>query len=310
MRAVRLHEHKGIQGVRVEEVEQPVPGFGEVLLDVRAAGVNPVDWKIAEGELQAMLGHTLPITLGCDVSGTVAAVGADVAGLQVGDEAFGYVSLARCGGYADAVIALPAELARKPEGISHEEAAAIPVAALTSWQALFDTAGLREGQTLLVHAAAGGVGSIAVQLAKARGARVVGTASGGNEEFVRGLGVDRFVDYRSTRFEDAVQHVDVVLDTVGGDTQERSFGVLRRGGHLVSIVHPPDEGLAARHGVSAGFIAVQPDGAQLTEIARMMDARSLRASVARTFPLEDGVDALEQSREGHTRGKLVLVPSD
>lgn len=310
MWALRLHEHTGIAGIRVEQIERPVPGAGEVLLDVRTAGVNPVDWKIAGGELQAMLAHTLPITLGCDVSGVVAAVGEDVAGLQVGDEAFGYVSLARCGGFAEAVLALPAELARKPENVTHAEAAAVPVAALTSWQALFDTAGLVEGQSVLVHAAAGGVGSLAVQLAKVRGARVVGTASAANEAFVRELGVDQFVDYRSTRFEDVVEPVDVVFDTIGGDTQERSFGVLRRGGYLVSIVHPPSEDLAARLGVSAAFIAVQPDGAQLTELARQMEAGRLRASVARSYPLAEGIEALRESRKGHTRGKLVLRPEE
>ncbi len=227
---------------------------------------------------------------------------------NIGDEVFGFVSLMRLGGFADYVIALPEELARKPKTITHAEAAAIPVAGETSWQALFDEAQLGPGQWLLIHAAAGGVGSIAVQLAKAKGAYVIATASAANEEFVSSLGVDEFIDYRTTRFDEALRDIDVVYDTIGGETQARSFSVLKPRGYLVSIVEPPAEELAMRFKVRAAMTVVQPNGAQLANIAALVEEGKVRPSVAKTMPLEDAVAALMESKQGHVRGKLVLVP--
>ncbi len=303
MQAVRMHEHVGIDGLRVEEVARPAPGVGEVLIEMKAAGVNPVDWKIAEGFSKEAFNHTLPMALGCEVSGVIAEVGEGVEGFATGDAVFGYLSLMRFGAYAHYVIALPDEIAAKPGDLSHEEAAAIPVGALTSAQALFDTAGLGAGQTVLIHAAAGGVGSAAVQLAKARGATVIGTASGANEAFVRSLGADEFIDYRTTAFEEAVRDVDVVYDTIGGDTQARSFGVLKPGGFLVSILTPPSAELAERHGVKAATLMVAPNGRQLAEIAP-----HVKPTIAQTFPLAETHAALKQSRSGRTRGKLIVLP--
>jgi NADPH:quinone reductase-like Zn-dependent oxidoreductase len=309
MKAIRLHAFRGLEGIRAEEIEAPRPGPGEVLLRVEAAGVNPVDWKIANGDLQASLRHELPITLGCDASGVVEAVDEGVEDLEVGDAVFGYLDLGRCGAFASHALARAEELAPKPESVSHAEAAAVPVAALTSWQAMVEAAGLREGRRVLVHAAAGGVGSIAVQMAKALGATVVGTASGENEDFVRSLGADAFIDYRTTPFEDAAREIDVVFDTVGGDTQERSFKVLKAGGFLVSIVTPPSETLAHDLGVTTAMIAVHPDGARLRELAMLMEEGRMRATVAQAYPLDEALAALRRSREGHTRGKLVLLPA-
>ncbi len=305
MRAARLHAHTGVEGIRLDEIDRPSPKPGEVLIQVRAAGVNPVDWKIA-GEMGRGFGLTLPHTLGCDMSGVVVEVGGGVDGFKRGDEVFGYTSLEREGAYAEFIVALETELAPKPANLDFEHAAAIPVAALTAWQGLFDMAGLEGGQTVLIHAAAGGVGSIAVQLAKARGARVLGTASARNEQFVRSLGVDEFIDYRSTPFEDVAKDVDVVLDAIGGETQERSFQCLRSGGFLVSIVEPPDQSLAEQHGVRAAFFAVQPDGRRLTEIAGMVERGEVSATVLEVRPLDEVKVALQENQEGHTRGKIVV----
>lgn len=308
MRAIRLHEHSGIDGIRVDDAPRPRAGAGQVLIEVKAAGVNPVDWKIAEGLGKDEFGHELPVTLGADVSGVVAEVGDGVNDLKAGDEVFGYLSLARCGAFAEHAIAEPNELAAKPPGLSHAQAAAIPVAALTAWQAMFDKAKLTTGQTVLIHAASGGVGHFAVQLARHRGARVIGTASGANEDFVRGLGADEFINYRDTNFEDVVSRVDLVLDSIGGETQERSFRTLKSGGWLISIVGPPSDQLAEKHAVRATYMMVQPNGRQLAEIAQLAASDRLRVTVAETIPLENGIDALHQSKRGRTRGKLVLEP--
>lgn len=304
-RAVRLDAASGLEAVHLDAIERPVPGDGEVVVAVRAAGVNPVDWKIAEGAA-AYFGLELPATLGCELSGVVVEAQDDSGRLSPGDEVFGYVSLERCGAFADYALALPEELAAKPAGLTHTEAAALPVAGETSWQALFDTAGLTDGQRVLIHAASGGVGSVGVQLAKARGAYVIGTASAANERFVRALGVDEFIDYRSTRFEAVVSDVDVVYDTVGGETQQRSYAVLKRGGRLVSIVEEPDPETAAGHGVRAEMIGVKPNGAELARIGDLVVASKLRPEIARVYALEDAPAALAESRRGHVRGKLVL----
>jgi NADPH:quinone reductase-like Zn-dependent oxidoreductase len=306
MKAYRLHDFAGDSGLRLDEVPKPKAKPGEVVVEVKASGVNPVDWKIAAGYLQGMLNHTLPITLGCEVSGLVADVGSDVSGWALGEQVFGYLSLVRCGGFAEYAVALSSELAKKPRTVSHVEAAAIPVAALTSWQAMVEHAGLSQGQTVLIHGASGGVGSIGVQLAKAIGAKVVGTASGANEAFVRGLGVDTFVDYRSTRFEDVVRGVDVVFDTIGGDTQTRSFHVLKPGGFLVSITESPDPELGKARGIRTGFTGVQPSGAQLTRFAEWIAAKNVRPEIAATYPLARLMDAFQHSQTGRTRGKLVI----
>ena len=229
MKAVTISKY-GDQGVLTyADIERPKPKPDEILVRNRAAAVNPVDWKIRNG-LGEMFGLQLPIVIGCEIAGTIEEVGSGVRDFQAGAAVYGYVSLQRNGGYAEYTIAKSDEIAPKPESLDFDNAAAVPVGALTSWQAIFDTANLQAGQRILITGASGGVGSMAVQLAKAKGAFVVGTASGKNEEFVRNLGADEFVDYTREKFEERVRDVDAVFDTIGGDTLERCFATLRHGG--------------------------------------------------------------------------------
>ena len=306
MKAVLMHKYGGPDVLVHEDVARPEPANNEVLIRVKAAGVNPVDWKIREGYVQELFGHDLPLILGCDLSGVVELAGADVRHLKAGDAVYGYVNLARCGAYADYAIGLESELARKPETIEFNEAAAIPVGALTSWQALFDIAGLSSGQKVLIHAASGGVGHMAVQLARAKGAVVYGTASAKNADFVRSLGVDEFIDYQTTRFEEVIKDADVVFDTIGDETQERSFKVLKRGGVLVSAVSEPSQKACEEHGVKGAMVLVQPNAAQLAEINTLIEEGRVKPAVADVLPLQDARKAHELSQSGRTRGKIIL----
>jgi NADPH:quinone reductase-like Zn-dependent oxidoreductase len=306
MKAVRIHSYGGPEVLTYEDAPRPSAGAGQVLIRVEAAGVNPVDWKIRDGALQAMLRHRLPLVLGWDVAGVVEAAGPGVTRFKPGDTVFAYLDLSRDGAYAEYAVAAEDEVATKPAAVDFVAAAALPVAALTSWQALFDQAHLAAGQKVLIHAASGGVGSVAVQLARWKGAHVVGTASGRNADFVRRLGADEFIDYTAGRFEDRVRDADVVFDTVGGETQERSFAVLRKGGVLVSIVSPPAPEKAAAHGVRALWFGAQPSGRQLAEVARLVDGGKVRPQVEAVLPLAEARRAHEQSQTGRTRGKIVL----
>jgi NADPH:quinone reductase-like Zn-dependent oxidoreductase len=278
----------------------------EVLVRVHAAGINPVDWKIREGHLKEMLHHTLPLVLGWDVSGVVESLGSAVTRFKVGDEVFSRPDISRDGAYAEFIVIKESEVALKPHSIDHIHAAALPLAGLTAWQSLFDAGGLAAGQRVLIHAAAGGVGSLAVQLAKWKGAWVIGTASERNHDFLRQLGVDQPVDYETVRFEEAVQPVDVVFDTMGGEVQARSWKVLKRGGILVSIVSPPSAESAVANGVRQAFVFTQPNAAQLAEIAKLVAAEKLKAIVETVLPLSDATRGQELSERGHTRGKIVL----
>jgi NADPH:quinone reductase-like Zn-dependent oxidoreductase len=278
----------------------------EVLVRVHAAGINPVDWKIREGHLKEMLHHTLPLVLGWDVSGVVESLGSAVTRFKVGDEVFSRPDISRDGAYAEFIVIKESEVALKPHSIDHIHAAALPLAGLTAWQSLFDAGGLAAGQRVLIHSAAGGVGSLAVQLAKWKGAWVIGTASERNHDFLRQLGVDQPVDYETVRFEEAVQPVDVVFDTMGGEVQARSWKVLKRGGILVSIVSPPSAESAVANGVRQAFVFTQPNAAQLAEIAKLVAAEKLKAIVETVLPLSDATRGQELSERGHTRGKIVL----
>jgi len=302
MNAVRVHAFGGPDVLKMEQTPRPEPGPGEVLIRVHAAGVNPVDWKTREGHT----GHRLPLTPGWDVAGVIESTGGGVKGLNPGDQVYGYFDLTRDGAYADYVAVPAAEVALKPRTLDYTQAAAIPLSALTAWQALFDAGGLRAGQKILVHGAAGGVGSFAVQLAKWKGAYVIGTASLGNLKFVRDLGANEVIDYTRTRFEDIVHDADMVLDTLGGDTQKRSWRVLKKGGILVSLPSRPSEKEAAAHGVRQAYFNVRPNTAQLTEITALVDCGKLRPVVESVLPLADARLAQEISQAGHTRGKIVL----
>ncbi len=304
MKAVRYHAFGGPEVLRYEDAPRPVPKAGEVLVRVYAAGVNPVDWKLRQGGFKQP-GQSFPQIPGFDLAGTVEAVGAGVERFQPGDSVFGYLSLRRGGAYAEFALAAEGELARMPDQ-DFVGAAAVPLAALTAWQALFDTAGLEEGQTVLVHAGAGGVGHFAVQLANSRGARVIATASQKNHEFLKRLGADQTIDYKTQRFEELVHDVDVVLDSIGGDTRTRSYEVLKKGGFLVSIVGAPAPAELEAHGLRGAGILVKPDAKQLEEIAALIEAGRLVPEVSEVLPLAEAARAHELSQGGHTRGKIVL----
>jgi NADPH:quinone reductase-like Zn-dependent oxidoreductase len=306
MKAVRLHAYGGPEVLLYEDAPRPVPAAGDVLVRVHAAGVNPVDGKVRQGYLAKMITRPLPMILGWDVSGVVEALGPGVTELAVGAAVYSRPDIARDGAYAEYVVVRASELAPKPASLDHVHAAAVPLVALTAWQSLFVAAGLEAGQTVLIHAAAGGVGTFAVQLAKWKGAKVIGTGSAHNAEFVRGLGVDTFVDYGATRFEDVVRDVDVVFDTLGGETQERSWRVLRKGGVLVSIAGQPSAERAKEHGARPAYVFVQPNAAQLTEIAGLIDAGKVKSIVSKVLPLASAREAHELIQTGHTRGKIVL----
>ena len=302
MEAVRIHQYGGPEELKVEEVPRPQAAAGEVLIRVHAAGVNPVDWKIRAGYLKDFMPVPMPFIPGIDVSGVVGATGPGVTQFKKDDEVFG----AGKGAYAEFAVAKESELARKPPSLDHVHAAALPVAALTAWQALFNVAHLTAGQRVLIHGAGGGVGSFATQFAKAKGAYVIGTASGRNQAYLRELGVDEPIDYEKARFEDVVHNVDVVLDTQGGDTQQRSWKVLKQGGMLVSIVQLPSAEEAAKHGARSARFVRQPNAGELSEIARLVDSGKVMVAVDCVLPLSEAARAHELSQTGHARGKLVL----
>jgi NADPH:quinone reductase-like Zn-dependent oxidoreductase len=306
MKAVRIHRYGGPEVLSYEEAPKPEPGPGELLVRVHAAGVNPVDWKIREGHYKRVLRFRLPIVLGWDVSGVVEAIGAGVTSFRPGDEVFARPDVKRGGTYAEYVAIRAADAARKPKSIDHVHAAAVPLAGLTAWQGLFDKAGLRQGQRALVHAAAGGVGHFAVQLAKWKGAFVAGTASGRNEALVRSLGADQVVDYTRERFEDAVAPVDVVLDTLGGEAGRRSWKVLKRGGTLVSVLDIAVSLKGALRLKRGRFLLIKPDAAELAQIAALIDGGRVKPVVENVFPLAEVRRAHELSQSGRVRGKIVL----
>ena len=304
MKAVRMHEFGGPDVLKFEDVPVPEPGADEVLVKVIAAAVNPVDWKVRQDGHG--WGYKTPFTPGWDVSGIVEKTGAKVKDLKPVDAVYGMLDLVRGGAYAQYVCAKASWLAPKPESLDHIHAAAVPLAALTAWQAIFDVAGLSPGQTILVHAAAGGVGHFAVQLAKWKGARVIGTASARNMAFLRELGADEVIDYTAQRFEDAVRDVDVVLDTMAGETQERSWKVLKKGGIMVSTLGEPSSEKARQYGARGAGMMVAPNAGQLKEIAGLIDAGRLKPHVETVLPLSKVRKAHELSQGGHVRGKIVL----
>lgn len=305
MKAVKIEQYGDESVLQLVDVPKPSPASDEVLIKVYAASVNPMDWKIRDGA-GARFGLHLPIFLGGEIAGVVAQVGASVTALRVGDEVYGTV---KAGGYADYALAKLEEVVRKPANIDFAHAAAIPLAALTAWQALFDVGKLRAGQKVLITAAAGSVGSLAVQLAKAKGAIVTGMASGANEAFVRALGVDAFVDYTAQPFEELVTDMDVVFDVVGGDTFERAFQCVKKGGILVTAVAFPTPEQAASYEVTATRVFCQPNRDELAEISQLVTVDKLQAHVAQVFPLAQVGAAQKLSKAGRTRGKIILQPS-
>ena len=306
MKAILINEYGNENVLNYTDVERPEPQSGEVLVKVHVAAVNPADWKIRDG-MGEMFGLKLPLILGGDIAGTIEEVGLEVENFQQGDAVYGMtVSGGFSGAYAEYALAKADAIAPKPESINFEEAAAIPIAALTAWQAMFNLANLSSGQRILIAGASGGVGSMAVQLAKAKGAFVIGTASGKNEQFVRDLGADEFVDYTRQPFEAVVKDVDVVFDTVGGDTQERAFQTLKKGGFLVTSAQTPSEEKAKEFGVEAAFVFCKPNAEQLAEINRLIEEGKLKIHIETVLPLAEVKKAHQLSQSGRTRGKIVL----
>ncbi|HWQ94109.1 MAG TPA: NADP-dependent oxidoreductase [Gammaproteobacteria bacterium] len=306
MKAIRIHEYGGPDVLCLEDVPIPVPAAGEVLIRVHAAGINPVDWKIREGRLQGRVEHRLPLILGWDVAGVIEALGPGVTQFKTGDAVYARPDIARDGGYAEYIAVRASEVALKPKSLDFIHAAAVPLAALTAWQALFDAAKLVAGQKILVHAGAGGVGSYAVQFAHWKGARVIATASARNADLVRSLGADQVIDYTQTRFEDEVRDLDAVFDTVGEEVQQRSWQVLKKGGILVSILAltVPDD--AAARGLRSAYVFVQPNAAQLGQIAELIDGGHVKPVVETVLPLSEVRRTHELSQSRHARGKIVL----
>lgn len=306
MKAVAMHAYGGPEVLKYEDAARPDPATGEVLVRVHAAAVNPVDWKVRAGHLRGFLNYSLPLIPGWDLSGVVEATGAGVTDWKQGDAVYARPDLRRNGAYAEYIAVKASELGYKPRSIDHVQASAIPLACLTAWQALFDAGGLKAGQRVLIHAAAGGVGTFAVQLAKWKGAHVVGTASERNHAFLRELGADEVIDYTKTNFEEVVRDVDVVLDTQAGQTRDRSWNVLKKDGILVSILGQPSPDDAAQHGVRAAGVFVEPNQAQLGEIAKLVDSGKLRPIIETVLPLAQAARAHEMNQTLHTRGKIVL----
>jgi NADPH:quinone reductase-like Zn-dependent oxidoreductase len=298
MQAVMVHETGGPDVLQIVELDPPSPDEGEVLIRVRAASVNPIDWKYRRGIAQ----KPLPAVLGNDVSGTVEESRAE--GYAEGDDVFG---MAASGGYAELATTSAAVIAKKPPGVTHEQAAAIPVAGLTAWQALFDRAGLESGQTVLIAGAAGGVGHFGVQFAKRAGARVIGTGSTHNREFVLGLGADDYVDYTRQDVGEAVSGVDVAFDTVGGETTGSLVPTVREGGILVTIAAAPPEDAARERGFRAELLVTSPTSEQLARVAELVAGGDVHVELSEVLPISEVRRAHELSESGHTRGKIVLT---
>jgi NADPH:quinone reductase-like Zn-dependent oxidoreductase len=307
MKAIRIHQYGGPEVLRYEEAPRPEPGDGEALVRVHAAGVNPIDWKARAGYL-SHIAYRLPLIPGWDFSGTVESLGPGAGDVTPGQEMHGRADITRNGTYAEYVVVRAKDLVRKPRSIDHLHAAAVPIAGLTAWQALVEPGamGLQKGQTVLILGAAGSVGTLAVQIARWRGARVIATGSTRNGAFLRELGADVFVDYTRDRLEESVRDVDGVLDTIGGETQASALQVLKRGGVLVSIVGAPPAEATRASGVKGVGLVAQNRTEDLEELARLIDAGQLRPIVTEILPLAQARRAHELSQAGHVRGKIVL----
>lgn len=306
MKAVRAHAFGGLEVLQFEDAPRPEPGEDEVLIRVLAAGVNPVDAKVRAGMFARMLGTKLPLIPGVDIAGVVDKAGANVTKFKPGDAVYGCLNLRAQGAYAEYAVAKEGEVSAKPKSVNFEAAASMPVAAGTAWQALVEIARLGPGQTVLIHGGSGGVGSFAIQIAKARGAKVIATASAANQEFLKELGADQAIDYKATKFEEVVKDVDVVLDSVAGETLQRSYDVVKKGGIIVSLLEPPDKAQLDARGIRGSAFLVSPDTNLLGELTKLVEAKKLRPIVSKVYPLAEAAKAQEAIETGHTRGKIVL----
>lgn len=308
MKAIVVHEYGGPEVLKYEDAPRPEPKENEVLVRVIACGVNPADPLIVSGRYAKEFGTHLPLIPGYDVAGVVEKTGAKVTKLKAGDSVYGYALFG--GGWAEYAVLAENEAAIKPKSLSFVETAAVPLAALTPWQALIDVAQLSAGQTALIHGGSGGVGSFAVQIAKARGARVIATASTPNQDLLKQLGADLAIDYTKTKFEEVAKEVDVVLDPVGRDTLARSYAVVKRGGIIATLVGRCDQAQLDKYGIRGASISVKPDANELAEITKLIEEKKIKPVVTQVLPLSDAGKAHQQAATRHTRGKIVLKIAD
>src|SRR2546423_6631620 len=304
MKAVVAHEYGGPEVLRYEDAPRPEPKDNELLVRVIACGVNPADPLVMSGRLAKEFGTHLPLIPGYDVAGLVEATGAKVTKFKKGDAVYGYALFG--GGWAEYAVLAENEAALKPKSATFVETAAVPMGALTAWQSLIDTAKVSAGQTVLIHGGSGGVGSFAVQIAKAKGANVIATASTANQDLLKQLGADVAIDYTTTKFEDVARDVDVVFDTVGRDTLSRSYPIMKKGGIITTIASRPDPAQLEKYGIRGSSIWSHPDANELAEITKLIEAGKIKPVVGQVLPLTEAVKASEQAETHHTRGKIVL----
>ena len=309
MRAVRIHQYGDIETLQLDEIEKPGINADDILIKVKYSAINPVDWKIREGYLQDFIPYKLPLTLGWDVAGVVTAVGTSVTDFKIGDEVFSRPDISRNGTYADFIAVKADEVALKSAKLDFAQAAALPLAGITAWQCLVDVGHLQAGQRVLIHAGAGGVGHLAIQIAKAKGAIVIATASEKNQSLLIELGADQAVDYNKGPLVEQIEAVDLILDTMGGDVQNESWSLLKQGGMLVSVVEPPSEEIAKEHGAKCAFVFIEPSRRILQELNVLVDNEQLMPLIEHRYSLENIVDAHVQSQSGRTRGKIVVEVS-
>lgn len=310
MKAIVAHQWGGPEVLKVEEMPVPQPKDNEILIKSFAAGVNSFDGTLLTGKYAKAFGTQLPWIPGYDVAGTVEKVGANVKKFKAGDPVYAFISIPNGGGYAEYALAKENQAALKPATLSFAEAAGVPSVALTAWQSLVDKANVQPGQSVLIEGASGGIGIFAIPIAKIRGAKVLATASTANQDFLKQLGADVAIDYKTQKFEDIAKDVDVVVDGVGGETLKRSYAIVKRGGILVSLVGRVDQAELDKYGIRGVSLEAQYNGDQLAEIGKLIDAKKIKVIVSETFPLAEAAKALAKADTGHARGKIVLKVRD
>ena len=310
MKAIVAHQWGGPEVLKVEEMPVPQPKDKEILIKSFAAGVNSFDGTLLTGKYAKAFGTQLPWIPGYDVAGTVEKVGANVKKFKAGDPVYAFISIPNGGGYAEYALAKENQAALKPATLSFAEAAGVPSVALTAWQSLVDKANVQPGQSVLIEGASGGIGIFAIPIAKIRGAKVLATASTANQDFLKQLGADVAIDYKTQKFEDIAKDVDVVVDGVGGETLKRSYPIVKRGGILVSLVGRVDQAELDKYGIRGVSLEAQYNGDQLVEIGKLIDAKKIKVIVSETFPLAEAAKALAKADTGHARGKIVLKVRD
>ena len=309
MRAIRIHQYGGTETLQLNQIDTPKINTDDILIKVKSSSINPVDWKIREGYLKDFIPYQMPVTLGFDVSGVVSEVGSEVTDFKIGDEVFSRPDISRDGAYADYIAVKADEVAFKSSKLSFEQAAALPLAGITAWQCLIDVGQLQAGQRVLIHAGAGGVGHLAIQIAKAKGAIVIATASTANQELLTQFGADQAVDYTKGVLLEQIEPVDLVIDTIGGEVQNNSWALLKAGGMLVSIVDQPNEELAKQHNAKAAFVFIESSSRILRELNKLVEKDQLLPFIEHRFSLEQIADAHLQSQTGRTRGKIIIKVS-